>query len=69
MKDEGDGRAGPASGVETAFETALGTGKNDFGHMGLGPRLERDRTIDGRQVHRRRGAYIGWPAFLAILRF
>src|SRR5205085_10008994 len=32
MQDQSDGRAGAGTRVETAFETAFGAGKNDFGH-------------------------------------
>ena len=32
MEDHRDRRARARTGVETAFETALGTGENDFGH-------------------------------------
>ena len=32
MQDQGDRRAGARSRMETAFETAFGAGKNDFGH-------------------------------------
>jgi hypothetical protein len=33
MEDQGDRRARPRTGAEPAFETALGTRKNDFGHV------------------------------------
>lgn len=32
MEDHGDGRAGARTGLETAFEAAFGTGKDDCGH-------------------------------------
>jgi hypothetical protein len=32
MQDQGDRRAGARPRIETAFETAFGAGKNDFGH-------------------------------------
>jgi hypothetical protein len=32
MKDHRDRRAGLGARSETAFETAFGAGKNDFGH-------------------------------------
>jgi hypothetical protein len=32
VEDQRDGRAGPRAGAESAFETAFGTGENDFGH-------------------------------------
>ena len=32
MEDQRDRRAGAGAGMETAFEAALGAGKNDFGH-------------------------------------
>jgi hypothetical protein len=35
MEDHRHGRARTRSGGETAFETAFGTGENDFGQCGL----------------------------------
>ena len=34
MENHRDRRAGPGPGVEAAFEAALGTWENDFGHIG-----------------------------------
>ena len=48
--------------METPFETALGTGKNDFGH-GLSTEIW-DCTLG--QVRSADGAYIGLTTFLAI---
>jgi hypothetical protein len=35
MENHRDGRARARTGIETAFETAFGTRKNNFGHRDL----------------------------------
>jgi hypothetical protein len=56
MQDQRDWRAGTDAGMESAFETALGAGENDFRHQS---------SLQG--VARTRWAYIGGSPTSAII--
>jgi hypothetical protein len=67
MEDQRDGRTGTRPRMETAYQAALGTRENDFGHGLCG--CSRKDGLLSRRVHGGGGFYIGAGVQQAIGRY